>query len=77
MNPEPLFDEPKFEYRLFDAMRLRFVPGMTGRYTSAEAAERNINFEKSRCGHLEWKTEKEIPARRYTGKRWITDESFY
>lgn len=61
-----LFDEPAEEYRLFDAMRLRFIPGLQSRLSKSEAAERNANFEKSRCGHLRWKTAAENPARSYT-----------
>lgn len=66
---DSLFDEPKTEYRLFDAMRLRFVPTMMSRLSEREAAERNASFEKSRCGHLRWQTAEEKSVRIYTIKR--------
>lgn len=65
-----LFDGDKTEYRLFDSMRMRFVPGIGAvRLTAREAREANERFRRASCPHLEWKTGEEQRIRKYTIKR--------
>lgn len=61
-----LFDEPQIEYRLFDAQRLRFLPIAPRLMSEAERREADEYFERSRCPHLQWKSDREQSRRAYT-----------
>lgn len=65
-----LFDVGKEEYKLFDAMRFRFIRGMTQMMDEREAEEANDYFVRLKCGHLRWKKQAEQKARIYTIKNY-------
>ncbi len=65
-----LFDGDKTEYRLFDSMRMRFVPKIGAvSMTAREACEANERFARASCPHLQWKTGEEQRGRSFTIKR--------
>jgi hypothetical protein len=65
-----LTDLGKPMFRLFDAQRLRFVPKLKPVYLDAAEFERaNEYFVRSKCPHLQWKSEAEQPVRSYKVKR--------
>jgi hypothetical protein len=64
-----LFDGQTKEFRLFDAMRMRFIPIAPRELTEEEARQANEYYVKSFCPHLQWKSEDEQKARNYAIKR--------
>lgn len=65
-----LFDGQKEEFRLYDAMRMRFVPKLAPRSMTAEDANAaNDYYVKSSCPHLQWKNDVEQRVKSYTIKR--------
>jgi hypothetical protein len=64
-----LLEIGKPEYRLFDAMRRRFIRLAPRRMDEREAAESNDYFVKSFCPNLQWIRAEEQAARSYTIRR--------
>ena len=65
-----LLDAGKPEYKLFNALQMRFVPKLAPRFFSeSELEAANSYFVKSACPHLEWKTAANQPTRSYAIKR--------